>query len=391
MKHISDGHNHCRPLKATRRRFGVMAVAAAMFAGLGATASFAQIKYPDGFNPDEWVLVASVINTTNPYMISNIEGAEAMSKALGIKLEIVNSNGSSQTSISNILAILASGKKPIMFVNTVASSDAPTIVDAVGRAGGYVSIWWNKPDEFKPQDVGDHFVAFQKHPGVESGRCGAQALADAIGGKGNVVLLPGVSDSTTSQTRVAGFRAEITEKYPDITILDERPSNWDPQLGAKNAQDLIVKFGSEINGVWSADDGMQIGAMQSFENAGLLDKVKFSSDGLYPKTLEDIISGRGGNAIVGETFHRGYMASAIGLYTAYLAASGQIVPSELPVEKRESLFKLSCVTPQNYEQYLQYDAPGAADAFVVRLMETGPWATEPVPLIGAGPEVLPGQ
>ena len=382
---------HMLYLTQTRRKFGAMAVAAAMIVGLGASQSLAQITHPEGFNPDDWVIVASVINTTNPYFISNIEGAEAAAKALGIKLEIVNSNGSSQTEISNILAILASGKKPIMFVNTVASSDAPTIVDAVGKAGGYVTIWWNKPDELKPAEVGDHFVAFQKHPGVESGRCGAKALADAIGGKGNVVLLPGVSDSTTSQTRVAGFRAEIAENYPDVKILDERPSNWDPQLGSKNSQDLIVKYGSDINGVWSADDGMQMGAMQAFENAGMLDKVKFSSDGLYPKTLEDIISGRGGHAIVGETFHRGYMASAIGLYTAYLAASGQIVPSELPVEKRDSLFKLSCVTPANYEQYLQYDKPGAADAFMARLLVTGPWATEPVPLVGAGPEVLPGQ
>ncbi len=393
MQDMTEGNMAIRLFRMTRRQFGALAVAAAAagVAGFAPTASVAEVTHPEGFNAEEWVLVASVINTTNPYMISNIEGAEAMSKALGIPLEIVNSNGSSQTSISNILAILASGKKPIMFVNTVASSDAPTIVDAVGRAGGYVSIWWNKPDEFKPQDVGDHFVAFQKHPGVESGRCGAQALADALGGKGNVVLLPGVPDSTTSQTRVAGFRAEIAENYPGITILDERPSNWDPQLGAKNAQDLIVKYGDQINGVWSADDGMQIGAMQSFENAGMLDTVKFTSDGLYPKTLEDIISGRGNNAIVGETFHRGYMASAIGLYTAYLAASGQIVPGDLPDDKRESLFKLSCVTPQNYEQYLQYDAPGAADAFVVKLMETGPWATEPVPLVGAGPEVLPTQ
>lgn len=393
MTDKTEGNVAVRLFRATRRQFGTMAIAAAaaMVTGFAPTASQAEVTHPEGFNPEEWVLVASVINTTNPYMISNIEGAEAMSRALGIPLEIVNSNGSSQTSISNILAILASGKKPIMFVNTVASSDAPTIVDAVGRSGGYVSIWWNKPDEFKPQDVGDHFVAFQKHPGVESGRCGAKALADALGGKGNVVLLPGVPDSTTSQTRVAGFRAEIAENYPGITILEERPSNWDPQLGAKNAQDLIVKYGDQINGVWSADDGMQIGAMQSFENAGMLDKVKFTSDGLYPKTLEDIISGRGNNAIVGATFHRGYMASAIGLYTAYLAASGQIVPSELPDEKRESLFKLSCVTPQNYEQYLQYDEPGAADAFVARLMETGPWATEPVPLVGAGPEILPTQ
>jgi len=374
---------------ATRRMFTAAAVVTSLMTSLGASQVLAETQHPEGFNPDEWVIVASVINTTNPYMISNIEGAEAISKELGIDLEIVNSNNSSQTSISSIMAILASGKKPIMFVNTVASSDAPTIVDAVKQAGGYVSIWWNKPDEFKPQHVGNNFVAFQKHTGVDSGRCGAKALADALGGKGNVILLPGVQDSTTSKTRVAGFKAEISENYPGITILEERPSNWDPQLGARNAKDLIVKYGSDIDGVWSADDGMQIGAMQSFENAGLLEQVKFSSDGLYPKTLEDIKSGRGDNAIVGETFHRGYMASAIGLYTAYLAASGQITPSELPDEKRESFFKLSCVTPQNYTQYLQYDEPGAADAFVQRLKLTGPWDTQPVPLVGGGVEVLP--
>ena len=374
---------------ATRRMFTAAAVVTSLMTSLGASQVLAETQHPEGFNPDEWVIVASVINTTNPYMISNIEGAEAISKELGIDLEIVNSNNSSQTSISSIMAILASGKKPIMFVNTVASSDAPTIVDAVKQAGGYVSIWWNKPDEFKPQHVGDNFVAFQKHTGVDSGRCGAKALADALGGKGNVILLPGVQDSTTSKTRVAGFKAEISENYPSITILEERPSNWDPQLGARNAKDLIVKYGSDIDGVWSADDGMQIGAMQSFENAGLLEQVKFSSDGLYPKTLEDIKSGRGDNAIVGETFHRGYMASAIGLYTAYLAASGQITPSELPDEKRESFFKLSCVTPQNYTQYLQYDEPGAADAFVQRLKLTGPWDTQPVPLVGGGVEDLP--
>jgi len=374
----------------TRRSF-TAAVTAAMISGLGANGAMAQVKvdHPEGFNPDEWVIVASVINTTNPYMISNIEGAEAMSRALGIDLEIVNSNGSSQTSISSILAILASGKKPIMFVNTVASSDAPPIVDAVEQSGGYVSIWWNKPDAFKPQNIGDNFVAFQKHTGVDSGRCGAQALAEALGGEGNVILLPGVKDSTTSKTRVAGFKAEIAENYPGITILEERPSNWDPQLGARNAKDLIVKYGDQINGVWSADDGMQIGAMQSFENAGLLEQVKFSSDGLYPKTLEDIISGRGNNAIVGETFHRGYMASSIGLYTAYLAATGEIVPSELEDNKRESFFKLSCVAPENYEQYIKCDAEGAADAFVESLIANGPWDTDPVPLVGGGVEVLP--
>ena len=364
------------------KSFGKTAVAAVALACMAGTAFAAEFK------KEEWVLVASVINTTNPYMASNIEGAKAMSKKLGIPLEIVNSNGSSQTEISSILAVLASGKKPIMFVNTVASSDAPTIVDAVGKAGGFVTIWWNKPADYHPADVGNHFVAFQKHPGISSGACGAQAIAEAIGKKGGVIGFPGVQDSTTSQTRVAGFLQEM-KKYPDIKVLDMRPSNWDPQLGAKNARDLIVKFGSDIKGVWAADDGMQIGAMQAFENAGLLDKVKFASDGLYPKTLEDITSGRGNNAIVGETFHRGYMASAVGLYTAYLAATGKIDPSKEPLEHRESLFKLSCVTPANYKEYLKYDAAGAADAFVEQLEKVGPWAAEPMPLVGGGAEVMP--
>ena len=360
-----------------------MLLASALTGGLAYIAAIAPATAAT-VDKKDMVMVVSVINTTNPYMISNIEGAKALSEKLEIPLEVVNSNNSSQTEISSILSILASGKKVIMFVNTVASSDAPTIVDAVKQAGGYVTIWWNKPTDYKPQSVGDNFVAFQKIPGVESGRCGAKAIGDALGGKGSVVMFPGVQDSTTSKTRVAGFKTEMKEKYPNIKILDERPSNWDPQLAARNAKDLIVKYGSQINGVWSADDGMQIGAMQSFENAGLLDKVKFASDGLYPKTLEDIKSGRGGNAIVGETFHRGYMASAVGLYTAYLAATGEVVPSTLPPEKRESLFKLSCVTRSNYQQYLQYDEPDAPKQFVERLVKNGPWNTEPMPLVGGG-------
>ncbi len=369
-----------------------MMAAAVIASAFGAVCSMpagamAQAKPP--IPKDDLLMVVSVINTTNPYMISNIQGAQALSKKLGIPLEIVNSNGSSQTEISKIQAILAGGKKVIMFVNTVASSDAPTIVDAVKKSGGYVTIWWNSPTDYKPWDIGDNFVAFQKIPGVQSGRCGADALGEALHGKGNVVLLPGVQDSTTSKTRVAGFQAEMKEKFPDIKILEARPSNWDPQVANRNAKDLIVKYGSDVNGVWAADDAMQIGAMQAFENAGLLSKTKFASDGLYPETLADLKSGRGDHAIVGETFHRGYMASAVGIYTAYLAATGKIVPSELPHDKRESLFQLACVTPDNYEQYLKYDTPDGPAKFVDELIDKGPWDTSPIKLIGAGPEEMP--
>lgn len=336
---------------------------------------------------DDIVFVASVINTTNPYFAANIAGAEALAAKLGIPIEIIDSEGSSQIQNSKIQAILAKGKTVVMFVNTVSSADAPIIVEATKAAGGFVTIWWNKPDDYEPWDVGDNFVAFQKHPGVSSGECTADRLAESIGGKGKIIALPGVQDSTTSQTRVAGLEYALATRWPDVELVELRPSDWNPELAYKNSQDLITKYGADIKGVWTADDGMQIGAMKAFEDAGLLNQVKFVSDGLYPPTIADMRAGRGNNAIVGETFHRGWAASAIGLYTAYLAAIGEIKPSELPNEKRHSLFEIACVGPDNFEDYAALDDD--IDGWIDSLIENGPWDTAPFKLIGGGPEVLP--
>lgn len=377
------------PSKTLRQRL-VGGVAAAATLGLVTTACSSTGAgggaADEPIAKEDIVLVASVINTTNPYMASMIEGAKALSEELDVPLEIVDSQGSSQTEISKIQAILAEGKKVALMVNTVASSDAPPIVNAVKQAGGYVTIWWNKPDDFEPWDQGDNFVAFQKHSGVESGQCTGKALAESLDGKGNVVALAGVLDSTTSQTRVAGLEDALKE-YPGIKLLETRPANWDPQLGFKETQSLIAKYGDDIDGVWAADDGMIIGAIEAVTKDGREDEVKFVSDGLYPPVIDMMEKGMGNDAIVGETFHRGYMAAAIGLYTAYLAATGEIEPSELPKEKRNSLFKLSCVTPENLAEFTQYDQD--IDAWIDTLIENGPWDTEPVPLVGAGPEVLP--
>lgn len=335
---------------------------------------------------EDLVLVLSVINLTNPYMASMIQGAEALSEELGVPLRIVNANGSSQTEISQIQAILAEGKKVALVVNTVASSDAPPIVNAVKQAGGYVVIWWNKPDDFEPTQQGDHFVAFQKHSGVESGQCTGKALAESMGGKGNIIALPGVLDSTTSQTRVAGLEDSL-KAYPDVKILEQRPANWDQQVGFKETQALISKHGDQIDGFWAADDAMMLGGIEAFRKVGREKDVKFVSDGIYPPTIALMESGDA--SIVGETFHRGYMASSIGLLTAYRAAIGEIKVSELPPEKRHSLFKIQCVTPQNFKDFTKYDSdiPGWIDT----LVQKGPWDTEPVPLAGAGPEQLPSS
>ena len=375
--------------KTVRQRVVAGVAATAVFGLATACSSTTDTNVASEQKPiakEDLVLVASVINTTNPYMASMIEGAKALSAKLDVPLKIVDSQGSSQTSISKIQAIIAEGKKVVLMVNTVANSDVAPIVKSVKASGGFVTIWWNKPDNIEPAQEGDHFVAFQKHSGVESGRCLAKKLAEGIGKKGNVLALAGVLDSNTSQTRVAGFKDGL-KAYPDVTLLDTQPANWDPQLGFKVTQSLIAKHGDKIDGMWAADDAMIIGAIEAMKKAGRADEVKFVSDGLYPPVLDMMKAKANNNAIVGETFHRGYMAASIGLYTAYLAATGEIKPSELPPEKRNSLFAISCVDETNLDEYAKYDEdiPGWIDT----LIEKGPWDVAPVELKGAGPEKIP--
>ena len=369
------------------RRLAAVTMAAAVSVGLAACTSTAggsgggSAQKP--LTNDDIVLVASVINTTNPYMASMIQGSQALSAKLGVPLKIVDSQGSSQTEISQIQSTIAQGKKVVMMVNTVASSDAPPIVNAVKAAGGYVTIWWNKPDNLEPWTVGNNFVAFQKYSGVDSGRCNGKSIGDALGaGGGGVVMLPGVQDSTTSQTRVAGFK-DALKAYPNVKVLEERPANWDQQKGFQETQTMLAKYGDQVKAIWAADDAMMLGAIEAVKQANRPD-IKFASDGIYPPTIDYI---KQGVPIVGETFHRGYMAASIGLYTAYLAATGKLDPSTMPQEQRDSLFKLACVSPQNYQDYTKYDSniPGWIDS----LVQNGPFKTEPTPLVGQGPEKLP--
>ena len=369
----------------TRRRLAAAALAAAVSIGLTACTSTSGgsggTQQP--LKKEDLVLVASVINTTNPYMASMIEGSKALSEKLGIPLKIVDSQGSSQTEISQIQSILAQGKKAVVMVNTVASSDAPPIVNAVKAAGGYVVIWWNKPDNLEPWSVGNNFVAFQKHSGVESGQCNGKSIGEALGPQGGgVIMLPGVQDSTTSQTRVAGFK-DALKAYPSVKVLEERPANWDQQKGFQETQTMLAKYGDQVKAIWAADDAMMLGAIEAVKQANRPD-IKFASDGIYPPTIDYI---KQGVPIVGETFHRGYMAASIGLFTAYQAATGALDVSKMPQEQRDSLFKLACVSPQNYQEYTKYDSdiPGWVDT----LIANGPFKTEPTPLVGQGPEKLP--
>src|SRR6516162_10853864 len=86
-----------------------------------AQAAVSQPTYPKS----DLLLVTTVINATNPYMASWIQGSKDLAGKLGVPVEVVQSNGSSQTELAGIQAQAAKGKKVVLVMNPVAASNVP--------------------------------------------------------------------------------------------------------------------------------------------------------------------------------------------------------------------------------------------------------------------------
>jgi ABC-type sugar transport system substrate-binding protein len=168
----------------------------------------------------------------------------------------------------------------------------PLVVQTINSNGGYMVVWWNMPPGTEPKTSGDHFVAFGTYNGITAGECGAEHLMEALHGKGSIIALPGVLDSTVSQERYQGL-LDTVKKYPDVKLLDTQPANWDQAIALRTTQQLIAKYRDKIDGVWTADDAMMLGAYQAINQAGRLDKVKFSGEGAYPPVIDLMVKKAG--------------------------------------------------------------------------------------------------
>ena len=119
------------------------------------------------------------------------------------------------------------------------------------------------------KDIADVTVSGD-NPGF--GRAGAQAIAKAINGKGNIVIMEGIPCVVNSD-RVNAFKAEIA-KYPGIKILDSQAANWDTEKGMRLMENFLQKY-PKIDAVWTGDDDVLLGALKAYEESKRSDVQSF--------------------------------------------------------------------------------------------------------------------
>jgi ribose transport system substrate-binding protein len=116
-----------------------------------------------------------------------------------------------------------------------------------------------------------------------------QALVDAMGGTGKIVMTQGALGHTGAQGRAAGFHS-VVEKFPNIEVLDEQPADWDVTNAVRIWDSLLTKF-PEINAAFFHNDDMALAASNAMQRAGRTDILIGGVDAM-PPAIEAVLDGR---------------------------------------------------------------------------------------------------
>src|SRR4029078_9040238 len=93
-----------------------------------------------------------------------------------------------------------------------------------------------------------------------------QALVNAIGGKGKMVMTQGALAHTGAQGRAKGFKS-VVEKFPGIEVLDEQPADWDVTKVARIWETLLTKH-AKIAAAFFHNDDMALAAYNVMKAKG---------------------------------------------------------------------------------------------------------------------------
>ncbi|MGH6944727.1 MAG: substrate-binding domain-containing protein [Geminicoccaceae bacterium] len=126
----------------------------------------------------------------------------------------------------------------------------------------------------------------------EAGQVGGEMLAQAIGGKGKVLL--GTFPAPSVLERVEGYKALFAKKYPDIEVVDVVNDRADPAY-APTAYAQALQAHPDVVGIGGTDGDSGKGAAIAAREAGRAGKLKIvamdRNDDMLPFIEDGTIEG----------------------------------------------------------------------------------------------------
>jgi ribose transport system substrate-binding protein len=337
---MSDIAIRIRESYLNRRRFLGASAAATGALALGRFARPAHAQ-------DLPTVVNSIRSLSNPYHATWNAGGEAFAAWAGAEYVTLVTEGDSEKGVADIKAMIArTGGNMVLNVDPNDSADARPIVEACAEAGVYCVTQWNKPDDLHPWDHNPYYVSHISFSGVPAGKAMAEALFAKMGGSGGIVALGGILSNVPAIERKQGLDQALAEN-PNVELLDFQTANWDPNQALEITNTWLTRFGDDIKGIWAANDGMGLAALEALRAEGLAGKVPVCGIDGIQLAVEAVLAGEFSGTVAWDPFWQG----SIGLSIGYHAKLGKFDPATEPPEHREFYGTGIIITADNAQEY----------------------------------------
>ncbi|WER48340.1 sugar ABC transporter substrate-binding protein [Cupriavidus sp. WKF15] len=198
-------------------------------------------------------------NQTNPYFQVVRQGADAAAKSMNAKVThyIPTKPDSIPEQMSQIEDVIVRKPDAVVFIPVDYKAMGPGVKKLNAANIPVVNVT-------DRSDVGT-FVSFVGASDYELGLKTATHLFNAMGGKGNVVLLEGIKGSLTNVDRVRGVN-DALKAFPKVKLLAAQPANYQ-RLQALQVMENLMQSYPQIDAVFAANDAMAIGAIEALQGA----------------------------------------------------------------------------------------------------------------------------
>lgn len=202
---------------------------------------------------------ASISNSWRVGMLHSIQQAAADNADQIKQLIITDANDDPAKQVADVQDLISRGVD-LLIVSAATAEALDAIVTRAYEEGIPVVL-------VDRRVTSENFTTFITASDWVYGHMSAQWMVEKLGGKGNIVMLPGMAGVSVAETRITAAK-QVFANYPDIKVLDLQYTDWSPAKGKQVMAALIQKYGTEINGVWN-DHGLQgSGAIEAMVEAG---------------------------------------------------------------------------------------------------------------------------
>ena len=182
---------------------------------------------------------------------------------------------------------------------------------------------------------------------TDIGKTTADFLGDKLQGKGTIATLSVPSSGSVSSERLAGFKAEMKAKYPDIKLVSMTADSFTQEAGLKTAKDMLTA-NKHVDAIFSIDDESSLGILQAINEAKRTDVKYLSGVGGSQSYFKKIKNNRSDITLFTATYSPTMIQEAI-------KEAKQVMDSKSV--KKENIIPTTIVTKDNVNKFLNAKSP----------------------------------